>query len=83
MKAAVLLFSVALAGCGSMAPLTPQEAAVLMYMNRPAYQAPQVYAPIQRAPAQTVAPVWVAPTPRPEVNCTTTSSGYALHTTCR
>lgn len=78
-----LLASLALTGCAGMEPLTPQEAAAIMYMQR-GYQAPQtVYQPVYVQPVQPQAPIWNTPAQRPRINCTTTNGGYSLYTTCQ
>jgi hypothetical protein len=86
MKLALALSAVVLAGCGTMDPLTPEQAAVLMYMNRPYIQPTQTVQPIYRpvyAQPQQAAPAWPTPAPRQSLNCTTTNGGYSLYTTCR
>lgn len=83
MKFAIALAAIAMTGCASMEPLTPEQAAALMYMQR-GYQAPQtVYQPVYVQPVQPQAPIWNTPAPRPRINCTTTNGGYSLYTTCQ
>lgn len=82
MKLTLALVAVALAGCAGMEPLTPEQAEVLMYMNRP-YTAPApVYQPVQPTYAPQSNP-WPTQPMRPPVRCVTTNGGYSLYTTCQ
>lgn len=87
MKLYTLAACIALTGCASGPPMSPQEAAIIMQMlgnqqaaNAQAWQNMQSNPVFQR---QQVAPVYVAPQPRPVINCTTTGNAYALYTNCR
>lgn len=87
MKAlATICAAIALAGCGTMEPLTPQEAMVIMQMqqgqaanNAAMWQNMQTNPVFQRMP--TPQPVYTPP-PR-QIQCTTTGGMYSLYTTCR
>lgn len=83
MKLTLALVAVALTGCAGMEPLTPEQAAVLMYMNHRSYVAPApVYQPVQPTYAPQANP-WPVQPMRPVVRCVTTDRGYSLYTTCQ
>jgi hypothetical protein len=84
MNKLLLAASLSLTGCAGFGDITPEQAAVLINMQRSQAQQVYVQPPIYAAPR----PLYVAPqpvyvAPRQSINCVTTNGGYSLYTTCR
>jgi hypothetical protein len=73
MNKCLLVAALFLSGCAT-EPLTPEQALMLMNMQRAQAQPSPL---LMYRPSQYVTP------PRPVVNCTTYPVGHVLHTTCR